>query len=87
MYFAARWLLLLPPPRRIDTSARSLPSLAKGTGAIHAQQFLGLTKADRNNNTLYKAMPVTLVYSSRFANVVKLAPEIPDQEYDCRFLM
>jgi hypothetical protein len=60
-----------------------------GEGGWHdtCATILGLTKVDWNNNTLYKTMPVTLVYSSRFANVVKLAPEITDQEYDYRFFM
>jgi hypothetical protein len=48
---------------------------------------LALTKVDWNNNTLYKKLPVTLVYSQIFANVVKQAPDIVDDVYDCRFFM
>lgn len=49
--------------------------------------ILGLTKMDWNNNTLYKKLPVTLVYSSRFANIVKQNPDIVDKVYDFRFFM
>lgn len=46
-----------------------------------------LTKCDWNNNTLYKTMPATLVYSQRFANVVKGTPDIVNDVYDYRFFM
>lgn len=49
--------------------------------------ILSLTKVDWNNNTLYKTLPVTLVYSQLFANVVKHAPDIVDDIYDYRFFM
>jgi hypothetical protein len=42
---------------------------------------LGLTKMDWNNNTLYKKIPVTLVYSSRFANIIQQNPKIVDTIY------
>lgn len=42
---------------------------------------------DGNNNTLYKTLPATLVYSSLFAEVVKNNPEIVDQVYDYRYFM
>jgi hypothetical protein len=60
-----------------------------GDGGWHdtCATILGLTKVDWNNNTLHKTLPVTLVYSSRFANVVKLSPELVDQEYSYRFFM
>lgn len=48
---------------------------------------LGLTKVDWNNNTLYKTMPVTLVYSQLFADVVKQVPQIVDDVYDYRLFM
>jgi hypothetical protein len=48
--------------------------------------MLALTKVDWNNNTLYKTLPVTLVYSQIFANVVKQSPDIVDEVYDYRFL-
>jgi hypothetical protein len=51
------------------------------------QSVLSLTKMDWNNNTLYKTMPATLVYSSLFAEVVKNAPQIVDQVYDYRYFM
>ena len=40
-----------------------------GPGGWHdtCAGILGLTKMDWNNNTLYKKLPVTLVYSARFA--------------------
>lgn len=50
--------------------------------SVHA-----LTKCDWNNNTLYKTMPATLVYSQRFANVVKGTPDIVNDVYDYRFFM
>ena len=46
-----------------------------------------MTKVDWNNNTLYKTLPVTLVYSQIFANVVKQTPGIVNETYDCRFFM
>ena len=48
---------------------------------------LALTKVDWNNNTLYKTMPATLVYSQIFANVVKQSPDIVNDIYDYRFFM
>jgi hypothetical protein len=51
------------------------------------QSVLSLTKVDWNNNTLYKSLPATLVYSSLFAEVVKNAPQIVDQVYDYRYFM
>jgi hypothetical protein len=51
------------------------------------QSILSLTKVDWNNNTLYKSLPATLVYSSLFAEVVKNAPQIVDQVYDYRYFM
>lgn len=48
---------------------------------------MALTKVDWNNNTLYKTMPVTLVYSQLFADVVKQSPMIIDAVYDYRLFM
>jgi hypothetical protein len=60
-----------------------------GQGGWHdsCSSVLGLTKVDWNNNTLYKTMPVTLVYSPLFADVVKQVPQIVDNVYDCRLFM
>jgi len=60
-----------------------------GDGGWHdtCSSVLALTKVDWNNNTLYKTLPVTLVYSQIFANVVKQAPDIVDDIYDYRFFM
>jgi len=60
-----------------------------GTGGWHdsCASLLGLTKVDWNNNTLYKTLPVTLVYSQVFANVVKQTPDIVNDVYDYRFFM
>ena len=60
-----------------------------GSGGWHATcaSVLGLTKVDWNNNTLYKTLPVTLVYSQVFAEVVKQTPDIVDETYDYRFFM
>ena len=49
--------------------------------------ILGLTKMDWNNNTLYKKMPVTLVYSKAFANIVQQNPRIVDNVFDFRYFM
>jgi len=49
--------------------------------------ILGFTKVDWNNNTLYKTLPVTLVYSQVFAEVIKQAPDLVNDVYDCRFFM
>ncbi len=60
-----------------------------GQGGWHdtCSSVYALTKCDWNNNTLYKTMPATLVYSQRFANVVKGTPDIVDDVYDYRFFM
>lgn len=60
-----------------------------GDGGWHAtcSSILALTKVDWNNNTLYKTLPVTLVYSQVFAEVVKQSPNIVNEIYDYRFFM
>lgn len=60
-----------------------------GSGGWHdtCSSVFSLTKCDWNNNTLYKSLPATLVYSQRFANVVKGTPDIVDDVYDYRFFM
>ena len=60
-----------------------------GDGGWHATcaSVLALTKVDWNNNTLHKNLPVTLVYSDKFAQVVKYAPDLTDEVYDYRFFM
>ena len=60
-----------------------------GKGGWHdtCSSILALTKVDWNNNTLYKTLPVTLVYSQVFANVVKHSPDIVNDVYDYRFFM
>lgn len=60
-----------------------------GTGGWHetCAGILGLTKMDWNNNTLYKKLPVSLVYSSRFAAILQQNPEIVDSVYDFRNFM
>ncbi len=60
-----------------------------GVGGWHdtCSSVLALTKVDWNNNTLYKTLPATLVYSQKFADVVKQAPEIINEIYDYRCFM
>lgn len=60
-----------------------------GNGGWHSTcaSILGLTKVDWNNNTIYKTLPVTLVYSQVFAEVIKQAPDIVNDIYDYRFFM
>lgn len=60
-----------------------------GAGGWHATcaSILALTKVDWNNNTLYKTLPVTLVYSQVFAEVVKQSPDIVNDVYDYRMFM
>jgi hypothetical protein len=60
-----------------------------GNGGWHATcaSVLALTKVDWNNNTLYKTLPVTLVYSQVFSEVVKQTPDILNETYDYRFFM
>jgi hypothetical protein len=60
-----------------------------GEGGWHdtCSSILALTKVDWNNNTLYKALPVTLVYSQIFADVVKQSPDLVNDIYDYRFFM
>lgn len=49
--------------------------------------ILGLTKMDWNNNTLYKKLPVTLVYSKAFADIIQQNPGMVDAVYDFRNFM
>ena len=60
-----------------------------GAGGWHetCAGILGLTKMDWNNNTLYKKLPVTLVYSAAFAAIIQQNPGIVDTVYDFRNFM
>jgi hypothetical protein len=60
-----------------------------GAGGWHdtCAGILGLTKMDWNNNTLYKKLPVTLVYSKAFADIVQQNPDMVDEVYDFRNFM
>ena len=60
-----------------------------GAGGWHetCSAILGLTKMDWNNNTLYKKLPATLVYSKYFADIVQQNPNIVDMVYDFRNFM
>jgi hypothetical protein len=59
-----------------------------GTGGWHetCAGVMGLTKMDWNN-TLYKKLPVTLVYSGAFANIIQQNPKMVDTVYDFRNFM
>ena len=60
-----------------------------GAGGWHetCSGILGLTKMDWNNNTLYKKLPVTLVYSKAFADIIQQNPNMVDSVYDFRNFM
>jgi hypothetical protein len=60
-----------------------------GAGGWHdtCASVLGLTKMDWNNNTLYKKLPVTLVYSKAFAGIIQQNPNIVDSIFDFRNFM
>lgn len=60
-----------------------------GEGGWHdtCAGILGLTKMDWNNNTLYKKLPVTLVYSKAFADIIQQNPSMVDEVYDFRNFM
>jgi hypothetical protein len=60
-----------------------------GQGGWHetCSSILGLTKMDWNNNTLYKKLPVTLVYSKMFADIIQQNPNIVDTVFDIRSFM
>jgi hypothetical protein len=60
-----------------------------GVGGWHdtCAGVLGLTKMDWNNNTLYKKLPVTLVYSKAFADIIQQNPNMVDEVYDFRNFM
>jgi len=60
-----------------------------GAGGWHdtCSGILGLTKMDWNNNTLYKKLPVTLVYSKAFADIIQQNPNMVDNVYDFRNFM
>lgn len=42
---------------------------------------------DWNNNTLYKKLPVTLVYSKAFADIIKQDERMVNEIYDFRHFM
>lgn len=60
-----------------------------GAGGWHetCAGVLGLTKMDWNNNTLYKKVPVTQVYSKAFANIIQQNPNMIDSVFDFRNFM
>lgn len=60
-----------------------------GAGGWHetCSGILGLTKMDWNNNTLYKKIPVTLVYSKVFANIIQQNSHLVDNVFDFRNFM
>lgn len=60
-----------------------------GAGGWHdtCAGIIGLTKMDWNNNTLYKKLPVTLVYSKAFADIIQQNPNMVDCVYDFRNFM
>ena len=60
-----------------------------GAGGWHetCAGVMGLTKMDWNNNTLYKKLPVTLVYSAAFASIIQQNPKMVDTVYDFRNFM
>jgi len=60
-----------------------------GVGGWHetCAGILGLTKMDWNNNTLYKKLPVTLVYSKALTNIIQQNPNMVDSVYDFRNFM
>jgi hypothetical protein len=60
-----------------------------GEGGWHetCSGILGLTKMDWNNNTLYKKLPVTLVYSKAFAEIIQQNPNMVDNVFDFRNFM
>ncbi len=57
-----------------------------GPGGWHetCSGILGLTKMDWNNNTLYKKLPVTLVYSKAFAEIIQQNRDMVNTVYDFR---
>lgn len=60
-----------------------------GEGGWHetCSGVLGLTKMDWNNNTLYKKLPVTLIYSSVFAKIIQQNPTLVNDVFDFRNFM
>jgi len=60
-----------------------------GEGGWHdtCAGIIGLTKMDWNNNTLYKKLPVTLVYSKAFADIIQQNPNIVNDVFDFRNFM
>lgn len=60
-----------------------------GDGGWHetCAGIIGLTRMDWNNNTIYKKLPVSLVYSKRFAEIVQHNQNMVDRIYDFRYFM
>ncbi|SEL14356.1 argonaute/piwi family protein [Nitrosovibrio tenuis] len=60
-----------------------------GQGGWHdtCAAVIGLTKMDWNNNTLYKKLPVTLIYSKAFSQIIQQNPDMVNSVYDFRNFM
>lgn len=74
------------PPRGLRAHPRFVAGPKKSLSGT-CSGILGLTKMDWNNNTHYKSLPVTLVYSKAFADIVRQNPSMVDNGYDYRNFM
>lgn len=63
------------------------PAASQDTATTHELLNQALTKMDWNNNTLYKKLPVTLIYSKAVADILQQNPQMVDRIYDFRCFM
>lgn len=59
----------------------------RGPFNVLASEALALTKMDWNNDALYDAVPVTIMYSQRLARTISNVPSLPGHTYPYRLFM
>ncbi len=61
--------------------------MGAGPFDLLASEALALTKMDWNNDALYDAVPVTIMYSQRLARTISNVPGLPGHTYPYRLFM
>lgn len=61
--------------------------MGSGPFDLLASEALALTKMDWNNDALYDAVPVTIMYSQRLARTISNVPSLPGNTYPYRLFM
>ena len=61
--------------------------LGRGPFELLATEAMALAKMDWNNDALYDALPVTIMYSQRLSRTISNVPSLPDHSYPYRLFM